>query len=131
MALVLPKITWPAGTTTNTLLFILPPTNVASFDYVASRHDNVSSAGVRESIHERIDQFYEFTMGWQTVGTDIDAWATFMAYALQGATFDYYPDATLGAHAVYELWETNGKAAFKQLGRRSFVFKMRLAVSWP
>lgn len=130
MALVLPKIVYPSGGG-STLNFDRPPTDVAAYEYEDYRHDNYSSAGVKESIHQRIDQFYEFTLEWESSGANIDAWATFMAYALQGGTFDYYPDGTSGTHFLYELMDTKWKAARHSLGMYSFKFKMRLAVSWP
>lgn len=130
MSLALPKIVYPSGGGA-TLNFIRQPIEVSAFEYEEVRHDNLSSAGVRESVSERIDQFYTFTMPWQTIGADINAWATFMAYALQGGPFDYYPDATINVSYVYLLDDTNWTAAYRSLGLYSFKFRMRLSVGWP
>lgn len=130
MALVVPKIIYPSGGGT-TLTFVYPPRNVPFNPLGATRHDNFSSSGVKEAIHERADTFFEFDMENVLAGTDITNWQTFMQYALQGGTFDYYPDATLGSLTTYFLEDTGWNPTRKSLGIYTFHVKFRKAVAWP
>lgn len=88
-----PKIVWPSGGA-NTLTFVYPPRNVPYVHYTAVRHDTFSTAGVKQSILERIDTFVNFDMLHVINGADATAWASFMLNSgLLGQAFDYYPDA--------------------------------------
>ena len=52
-----PKITYtPDGGTEQTLNFVHPPRNQPGYSKIAVRHDNVSTAGIRESVLERVDE---------------------------------------------------------------------------
>ena len=130
MALTLPKIIYPSGGG-NTLNFVYPPRKVPYREYAAVRHDNMSSAGVRETVFERTDTFLEFEMEYVKIGGDVGNWDGFMQSALQGNNFDYYPDATQGAFTTYVLENTDWNAAFKQLGMYTFKLKFRQYVVWP
>ena len=88
-----PCILYPFGTGTVTLNFLRPPTKVPAYSSTAVRHDNVASSGVRESVLERIDNFLDLDLEWVGAGSDVQAWAQFMSYALQGGVFAYYPDS--------------------------------------
>ena len=65
-----------------TLTFLRPPRKVPAYEYNAVRHDNISSAGVREAVLERIETFLEFEMEWVAIGADVQAWNQFMQFAL-------------------------------------------------
>ena len=89
-----PKLVYtPAGGTEQTLNFVFPPRELPGYQKVAVRHDNVSTAGVRESVLERTDEFLEFTMEFIKTGTDLANWQAFLDHALTGAAFTYYPDS--------------------------------------
>jgi hypothetical protein len=124
-----PCIVYNPGTGPVTLGFHRPPRRVPAYEYEAVRHDNISSAGIREAILERIDTFLEFEMEWVAIGADVAAWNAFMSYALQGGQFQYYPDATQPGYTNYWLEDTNWKAGYKAPGQYTFRLKFRQVVS--
>jgi hypothetical protein len=110
MAQVLPKIVYTPLETTSpvTLNFSRPPRRATAYNSVAARHDNISTAGVREVVIERVDNFLEFEMEWVALGADVAAWDSFMQQAIQGVEFDYYPDASLPSYTTYTLEQGSG-----------------------
>jgi len=124
-----PQIVYDPGTGPVTLAFTYPPRNVAAYNSVAARHDNVASSGVRESILQRIDNFLEFDMQTVLIGADVIAWNSFMQYALTGGQFAYYPDSSQSAFTNYWLEDTTWSAAYKAAGLYSFKMKFRQVVS--
>lgn len=124
-----PKIVYDPGTGPATLNFLRPPRHVAAYDSVATRHDNVATSGVRESITERIDQFLEFEAEYVGAGSDVSAWAAFMAYALKGGPFSYYPDASLPGYTNYWLEDTTWRPDYKAAGQYTFKSKFRQVVT--
>ena len=124
-----PKIVYDPGTGPATLSFLRPPRLVPAYEYVATRHDNVATSGVRESITERVDQFLEFEMEYVALGSDVAAWASFMAYALRGGPFSYYPDSSLSAFTNYWLEDADWKAEYKHAGQYTFKAKFRQVVT--
>lgn len=126
-----PQIVYtPAGSTASvTLAFVHPPRQVPAYSEKAVRHDNISTAGIRESVLERIDNFLNFEMPFVSSGADVAAWAAFMAYALTGGAFQYFPDASLTAFTNYTLEDTDWEAAYKSVGLFSFALKFRQVVS--
>jgi hypothetical protein len=124
-----PQIIYDAGSGPVTLSFAQPPRKVPAYQYSAVRHDNVSSAGVRESVLERIDTFLELDMEWVATGTDVEGWNAFMEFALGGGLFGYYPDAAESAFTNYWLEDTDWTAAYKTPGHYSFKMKFRKVVS--
>jgi len=124
-----PKIVYDPGTGPTTLNFLRPPRTVPAYEYIATRHDNVASSGVRESIIERVDQFLEFTMEHVALGSDVAAWSAFMTYALRGGQFSYYPDSSQSAFTNYGLEDTDWKAEYKYAGQYTFKAKFRQVVT--
>jgi|SRR5579863_5829919 len=124
-----PQIIYDPGTGPVTLAFTYPPRNVAAYNSVAARHDNIASSGVRESILERIDNFLEFDMQTVLIGSDVTAWNSFMQYALTGGLFAYYPDSSKSAFTNYWLEGTTWNAAYKAPGLYSFKLKFRQVVT--
>ena len=124
-----PCIIYPSGNGTATLLFQRPPNKVPAYSAVAVRHDNVASSGVRESVVERIDNFLDLDLEWVGAGADVQTWAQFMNYALQGGMFAYYPDSSQPAFTNCWLEDTNWTAAYKAAGQYSFHLKFRQVVS--
>lgn len=123
-----PQIIYDPGTGPMTLAFTYPPRNVTAYNAVATRHDNVASSGVCESILERVDNFLEFDMQTVLIGGDVMAWNDFMQYALQGGQFAYYPDRSQPAFTNYLLEQTTWNAAYKAPGLYSFKLKFRQVV---
>jgi len=124
-----PCIVYPYGSGSATLTFRRPPRRVPAYSAVAVRHDNVASSGVRESIFERIDNYLDLDLEWVGVGSDVEAWAQFMNYALQGGLFAYYPDSSQGSFGNYWLEDTNWTAGYKAPGQYAFHLKFRQVVS--
>ena len=124
-----PAIVYPLGSGSATLIFARPPRRVPAYSAVAVRHDNVASSGVRESVLERIDNFLDLELEWVGAGSDVQAWAQFMNYALQGGSFAYYPDSSQPGYTNYWLEDTDWTAAYKAAGQYSFHLKFRQVVS--
>jgi hypothetical protein len=124
-----PKIIYDPGTGPTTLTFLHPPRKAPAYEYNAVRHDNISSAGVREAVLERIDTFLEFEMEWVAIGADVRAWNQFMQFALGGGQFGYYPDASQPAFTNYWLEDTDWTAAYKSPGQYTFKLKFRQVVT--
>ncbi len=124
-----PQIVYDPGTGPTVLAFARPPRKVPAYEYNAIRHDNISSAGVREAVLERLETFLTLEMGWVGIGADVQAWNQFMAFALAGGQFGYYPDASQQAFTNYWLEDTNWTAAYKAPGQYTFKLKFRQVVS--
>lgn len=112
-----------------TLPFTYPPTSVAAYNSVAIRHDNISSAGVRESVIERVDIFLDLEMNTILSGADVANWNSFMQYALTGAPFSYYPDSSQPVFTNYCLEQTTWLAAYARPGQFKFKVKFRQMVA--
>jgi hypothetical protein len=124
-----PQIVYNPGAGPVTLPFTYPPTGVAAYNSVATRHDNVSSAGVRESILERVDAFLELEMNTVLSGADAANWNSFMQYALLGGQFSYYPDSSQAAFTNYWLEQTSWLASYARPGQLKFKLKFRQVVA--
>lgn len=124
-----PQIVYNPGSGSVTLTFTYPPRHVAAYNSVATRHDNIASSGVRESILERIDNFLEIEMQTVLLGSDVTAWNAFMQYTLTGGQFSYYPDSSQSAFTNYWLEGTTWNAAYKAPGLYSFKLKFRQVVT--
>lgn len=125
-----PKIVYtPAGGTEQTLNFASPPRQQPGYMKTAVRHDNISTAGVRESVLERIDSFVEFTVDYLQAGTDLANWATFLDYALTGGPFAFYPDASQTGYTNCLLENTDAQIAYKAPGLYSLTLKFRQQVA--
>ncbi len=125
-----PKIIYtPAGGTEQTLNFTRPPRQQPGYQKVAVRHDNVSTAGIRESVLERLDEFLEFSLEWIQPGTDLDNWRAFLDHALTGAPFAYYSDAASPSFTNYLLEDMETKIQYKAPGAYSLTLKMRKVIS--
>lgn len=124
-----PQIIYDPGTGPVTLVFTYPPRTMAAYQSVAARHDNVASSGVRESILERVDHFIELNLQAVLAGVDVEAWNSFMQYALTGGQFAYYPDASQSSFTNCWLEDTTWSASYKAPGLYSFKLKFRQVVT--
>jgi hypothetical protein len=123
-----PKITYDAGNGPATLQFRRPPRRVPAYSYEATRHDNVATSGVRESVTERVDQFLEIEMEYVALGSDVNAWNDFMVYALRGGPFSYYADSSQPVFTNYWLEDVTWHADYKSAGQYTFKLKCRQVV---
>jgi hypothetical protein len=118
-----PKIVYtPDGQTANTVTFTYPPSKVPPYSRTAVRHDNLSSAGLRESILERIDDILEVQVPVITLH-DLIFWEEFFDYALTGGGFDYYPDSAYPDFTTYALVDT--EASIERKAPQLFSAKFR------
>ena len=125
-----PKITYtPQGGAEQTLNFVFPPRQLPGYQKTAVRHDNVSTAGLRESVLERVDEFLEFSMDFIKSGTDLANWQTFLDHALAGAAFAYYPDAAQSAFTNYVLEDTEASIEWKAPGVYTLTLKLRKQIT--
>jgi hypothetical protein len=124
-----PKIVYtPEGGTEQTLNFLLPPRDTPAYQKVAVRHDNVSAAGLRESVLERTDEFLTLNLDFIKAGTDLANWQAFLDHAMTGAAFAYYADASVNAFVNYRLEDTEVTASRKAPGAYSISLKLRKQV---
>ncbi|HEV3278303.1 MAG TPA: hypothetical protein VG860_15905 [Terriglobia bacterium] len=124
-----PQIIYNPGTGPVTVPFQRPARQLPAYDYKATRHDNIASSGVRESVLERVDSFLTFEMEWVGIGSDVATWNSFMTFALSGGQFSFYPDASLPAFTNYWLEDTDWVAAYKSPGQYTFKLKFRQVVT--
>jgi hypothetical protein len=129
MAFVIPKFVYNPGTGNVTL----SPTyaNVKKpfmDDFEAVRHDSTSSSGVRQSMTERVDRIRPITFE-SVPWADLPDWENFLAYAIQGGPFEYFPDATLGAFQTFQLVDDKVSPKYQSFGLSSISFSMRLVPS--
>ena len=124
-----PQIIYDPGSGPVTLQFQRSPRKVPAYEFKATRHDNVASSGVRESVLERIDTFLTFEMEWVGLGPDVQAWGNFMLFALTGGQFAYYPDASRTSFTNYWLEDTDWAADYKAAGQYTFKLKFRQVVT--
>jgi hypothetical protein len=130
MEMANPKIVYtPAAGIEQTLSFTRPPRLQPGFQKTAVRHDNISTAGIRESVLERVDEFLEFSIDWIQAGTDLSNWIAFLNHALTGAAFAYYADASSASFSNFMLEDTEAKIEYKAPGAYSLSLKLRKVVS--
>jgi len=113
MALLVPKITYPADVPTSELDFTFPPVEKPMTlgndgDEIESvRNDSITLSGLRQSMFYRADEFKHLRMSNVPIA-DMTAWKAFVNYAQQGGSFRYYPDSTLTAFDEWLLEDSGG-----------------------
>ena len=129
MIMAYPKILYtPDGGTEQTLNFTSAPRQLPGYSRSAVRHDNISTAGVRESVLERIDTYLEINLDYIQTGSDLENWSNFLDYALTGAPFAYYPDASQTGFINCLLEDTSDTIAYVAPGIYSVKVKFRQQV---
>ncbi len=125
MAIPLPKIVWNPGTGAITLSFTYPPVQKPGADPMsAKRNDVKSGGGLLQSNFEYMEVFRTLQMDYAPMD-GLTGWSSFMYWALSGGAFDYYPDATSGAHDTWTLADTDWTPAYNFRTMSKFKFKMR------
>jgi hypothetical protein len=127
MSIGLPQITYtPSGGGPTTIPFVWGPQNFEP--YFAGRvHDNLSTSGaVRERVSENLDILISFEMNHLVVDTTMPGFGAFMAFALAGGGFQFYPNASLPDYYNCVLedtdWHTKRNAPKKYAS--TFVFRI-------
>jgi len=119
----LPPSSWGTSFT-----FLYPSRNLAAVDRTAEREDSISTGGVRQIVWLRTDEFQDIELPFIAQGADADAWTLFLASAVNGTPFDYYPDAGLEAHASYTLEEKVARLEYRSPGLYQVKLRARKAV---
>lgn len=93
---------------------------------VAVRHDSITTSGIKQSVVERIDEFFDLSFEDVPL-SDLAGWKAFMTTALTGAQFTYYPDSTDAlTYFDYTLENTDWRPKWKSFKNFSFTMLMRL-----
>ena len=119
----LPPTAW--GTS---FAFLHPQRNIPALDQTAEREESISTGGVRQIVWLRTDEFQDIELPFIVKGADADAWTLFLASAVNGTPFDYYPDAGLEAHASYTLEEKAARLEYRSPGLYQVKLRARKAV---
>jgi hypothetical protein len=68
----------------------------------ATRHDSITSSGIKQSVLERIDDV--MTLPFLYVPqSDLPAWKTMMTWLLAGNVFAYFPNSLVDSYNDYTL----------------------------
>jgi hypothetical protein len=90
------KIIYTPVATPITLTIKRGPLNFTPY-FEGRVHDNLGTSGAaRERVTEHLDILIEWQMPHMVIGDDIEAWASFEAWALVGGGFQFYPSTALG-----------------------------------
>lgn len=125
----LSKISWTDSAGTHTFTFQYPARQIPAYSYKATRHDNIASSGVRESVYERVDKFTSLNMEFVATNTDIANWKSFMDYAIQGGSFQFYLDSSSTDFTNYYLEDKDWDATYKYPGIYTFKLTFREVVT--
>lgn len=133
MSYPIPQITYDPGSGLITLPFTCPPIQKAGADltgadeYDAQRTDSVTSSGLVQSVIDRVDTYRTLTLSF-VPDADIPAWSAFMLWAIQGFTFNFFPDATdTDTHFLCTIAGTNWTPKWAFFQMKQFTLKLRLA----
>lgn len=132
-----PQINYNPGSGANVFNFQRGPQNFIAEDMV-TRHDNLATIGLRESVYERTDILISFTMPGLLLasGGDFADWKNFYSWALQGGLFIFAPNTDVtyapspwsGSLFYFDcvLEDTGFKPKRVGLGRYSLDCKFRV-----
>ncbi len=107
-----PKIVYPSGGGT-TILFPWQPLRFSPQRKRAERTDSISTAGVQQSMLERIENLLRLEIGFVptvAAGSEaiLTAWGSFFDEALKGTPWDYFKDANDGSpFGIFILTDTD------------------------
>lgn len=125
-----PKVTWidEAGNAQQ-LAMLLPPTKRPAVWFERVGEDTLSTAGARQSITMRVDEFLELNLEWVEPGDEVAKWIAFHRWALlYTGEFEYFEDADADIHDTYELAYSSFKPEFANR-RYKLKLKLRKAVA--
>lgn len=112
MALIVPKFSYGVGPTTFVPTYPAldkpGPQDGTADQLTVQRVDSITMSGKKQVFYIRTDAFRTLKFATSPF-TDFTGWSGFMAYAIQGGTFSYFPDSTLGTFTNYTLEDTDWK----------------------
>jgi len=90
-----PQLIYNPGSGNVTIVFTRGPQNFKPY-FNGRVHDNLSTSGkVRERVVENLDILIGFEMQHQVADDDMATWGPFLAFALAGNSFKFYPNQGL------------------------------------
>jgi hypothetical protein len=96
----------------------------------ATRHDSITSSGLKQSVLERIDDV--MTLPFLYVPqSDLAAWKTMMTWLLAGNVFAYFPNALVDSWNDYTLDSMDWTPKWVAPYTFSFTLQCRLWVGTP
>ena len=123
-AITLPKIVYGGGPTT--LQFKRGPQAFVPY-WKPRLHDNVSTSGAaRERVVENPDILISFQMQHLVIDDDMPGWMTFMAFALAGGEFEFFPNSAMTD--FYNCVDDLGEWAPKYTAPKKYSASFRLRV---
>jgi len=126
MPFLTPQIIYDAGSGSVTVAPTYPDVSKPYMDPLeALRHDSITSSGLRQTMVERVDTIRNIVFD-SVPWSDLPMWAAFFAYAIQGGSFYYYPDATATAFQTFELVDDKVTPQIVSRGMSKLAFKIRL-----
>jgi hypothetical protein len=125
--MALPKVVYDAGAGPVTLQFARGPQNFKPY-FASVIHDNEATSGARERVTERNDLLLSFSMGYMRVDDDLAGWSAFMAWALGGGQFSFYPNAALADYYTCVSEDEGFEPALVAPGIYGAAFVWRV---WP
>ena len=126
MSYPIPRIVYETDFGAITLDFTYPDVQKPMTDPLqATRHDSITSSGLRQTMLERVDTLKNLELA-NIAWADLPALGEFMAFAVQGGSFQFYPDATQTAYQTWELLDDNFDPRFSARGLSKCTLKLRL-----
>ena len=126
MPFLTPKIVYNAGAGPVTVAPTYPDVSKPYMDPIeATRHDSFASSGIRQTMTERVDTIRNIVFD-SVPWSDLPMWAAWALYAVQGGSFQYYPDASATAFQTFELMDNKVTPQFVCRGLSKLAFKIRL-----
>ena len=111
MPFIIPQIVYPASAPTTFFSPTYPPVEKPGTDDLNTiRADSVTLSGRKQTLWFRTDTFKHLMMKSVPQSEIVSLWQPFMAYALQGGSFLYYPDVTQTAFDEWVLEASGGSA---------------------
>jgi hypothetical protein len=128
LAFPIPKFAYGSGAGID-FIPTYPPTKKTPYAPLeATRHDSITSSGIKQSVWERTDTFV--VLQFETVPeSDLPEWQQLFAWILEGNQFTYYPsslDET--TFQQYTIEDMSWTPTWKSFQTYAFTMKMRLVV---
>jgi hypothetical protein len=121
-----PQIVYNPGGGAVTLAFKRGPQNFKPY-FAPRLHDNLATSGAaRERVVENADILISFEMQHVIIDDDMPGWEAFMAWALPGGQFKFYPNAAMTD--FYNCVDENGKSEWAWTApkkyKQTFLFRI-------
>jgi hypothetical protein len=121
-----PQIVYNPGSGNVTLAFTRGPLDFTC-EWAGRVHDNLSTSGlVRERVVENLDILISFQMPHMIADQDMPGWASFLAFALAGGEFQFYPSSTLADNYNCVLEDAGWKPKWNAIKKYGSTITLRV-----